>query len=85
MTTKAKAAGTDIRPASNTTDLGNSTVSSSCHVGVVADWLQLVVQKTGARKDSRVLPARIMRRLLIGSIEAFLPEGALEIARVAGA
>lgn len=55
MTTKTKAAGTGIRAASNTTDPGNSTVSPSCQVGAAADWLQLVVQKTEARIDSRVL------------------------------
>lgn len=60
MTPKAKAAGTDIRTASNTTDPGNSTVSPSCQVGVVADWLQLIVQKSEARIDSRVLSAVAM-------------------------
>lgn len=40
-------------------------------------------KKKATRKHPRThtVPARIMRRLLIDSIEAFLPEGALEIAR----
>lgn len=61
MTTKAKAAGADIGSASNTTDPGNSTVSPSCQVGAVAVRLQLVVQKTEARIDSRVLASGFER------------------------